>query len=85
MDIEGSEYIVLEESKDYLKNVKNIFVEYHSFIGKVQYLAELLALFKNAGFRLNINVPGLASQTPFVSINTHSGMDMQLNIYGYRQ
>lgn len=85
MDIEGSEYIVLEESKDYLKNVKNIFVEYHSFIGKEQYLPELLALLKNAGFRLNINVPGLASQTPFVSINTHSGMDMQLNIYGYRQ
>lgn len=84
MDIEGSEYIVLKESKEYLKHVKNIFVEYHSFVGKEQYLPELLALLKEAGFRLNINVPGLISPTPFVAISNYAGMDMQLNIYGYR-
>jgi FkbM family methyltransferase len=84
MDIEGAEYKVLEDSKEYLKNVQNIFVEYHSFIEKDQELPELLDLLRNAGFRLSINTPGLVSGNPLIEVNSYLGMDMQLNIYGYR-
>lgn len=85
MDIEGAEYKVLMDSKNYLNKVQNIFVEYHSFIGKDQDLPELLEILKGAGFRLNINTPGLVSASPFMKINASLGMDMQLNIYGYRE
>jgi len=84
MDIEGAETTVLRASKDKLRLVKRIFVEYHSFVGQEQTLSELLSILTEAGFRLNINVPGLVSKKPLVKVNVYNGMDMQLNIYGYR-
>ncbi len=84
MDIEGAEGIVLEDSKEQLKNVKNIFVEYHSFIGNPQNLGMVINILTDAGFRLHINAPGLRSSSPFVKLDTYNGMDMQLNIYGFR-
>ncbi len=84
IDIEGAEFEVLKEAEVYLKNVQNMFVEYHSFVGKEQYLAELLQILKGAGFKVNINTPGLVSQNPFMQINQYNGMDMQLNIYAIR-
>lgn len=84
IDIEGAEFEVLEDAKDLLFNVNNIFVEYHSFTGKEQKLPELVAILKSAGFRLHISVPGLASQNPFIKIEEYAGMDNQLNIYGFR-
>jgi FkbM family methyltransferase len=85
IDIEGAEFEVLKECKAYLNNVSNIFIEYHSFKGKEQVLPELLSILKDAGFRLNINAPGLISITPFIKLNEYNGMDMQLNIYGMRK
>ncbi len=84
IDIEGAETVVLKDCQDMLYNVKNIFVEYHSFEGQEQSLPELLTILKKSGFRLNINAPGLVSRNPFLKIETYSGMDMQLNIYGIR-
>jgi FkbM family methyltransferase len=84
IDIEGAETVVLKDCQDLLFNVKMIFVEYHSFSGHDQSLPELLAILKGAGYRLNINTPGLSSPNPFASINTYNNMDMQLNIYGWR-
>jgi FkbM family methyltransferase len=85
IDIEGAEFEVLNECKAYLKNVNNIFIEYHSFTGQEQVLPELLGILKSAGFRLNINAPGLTSMSPFIKLNEYNGMDMQLNIYGMRK
>ncbi|MBL0744031.1 FkbM family methyltransferase [Chryseolinea lacunae] len=84
IDIEGAEMIVLKDCESHLQHVKNIFVEYHSFVGQEQSLPELLDILKRAGFRLNINAPGLISKNPFVKVNAYNGMDMQLNIYGIR-
>ncbi|MBA4056612.1 MAG: FkbM family methyltransferase [Marivirga sp.] len=84
IDIEGAETVVLQECKDYLHHVRNIFVEYHSFVGQEQSLPELLSILKQSGFRVNINAPGLVSKNPFIKVNAYNGMDMQLNIYGVR-
>ncbi|WP_073131469.1 FkbM family methyltransferase [Chryseolinea serpens] len=84
MDIEGAETTVLKDCADLLGNVDRIFVEYHSFVGKEQSLPELLALLKDSGFRLSISSPGLSSKSPFMKRDTYAGMDMQLNIYGFR-
>lgn len=84
IDIEGAEYEVLRDAAENLTNVKNIFVEYHSFVGQEQKLPEILTILKNAGFRLHISAPGLVSANPYVSISKYAGMDNQLNIFGYR-
>jgi len=84
IDIEGAEYKVLEECKDYLKNVKKIFIEYHSFVDKPQVLDEILHILKDSGFRFYLSSTGIKSHQPFECINISSGMDNQLNIFGYR-
>lgn len=84
LDIEGAEYEVLKEIENRLHLVDRIFLEYHSFSGKEQVLPEILSILKNAGFRLNINTPGLVSNSPFYEIRTYNKMDMQLNIYGQK-
>lgn len=85
LDIEGSETIILRDIKSDLKNVKNIFVEYHSFVNQKQTLNEIIDILTNANFRLHISSPGLTSSTPFIHLNTYNNMDMQLNIYGINE
>lgn len=84
IDIEGAELEVLEECQASLPNVERIFVEYHSFIGKEQKFGRLIGILEKAGFRLHINSPGLSSTRPLLGRNEYNGMDMQLNIYGFR-
>jgi FkbM family methyltransferase len=85
IDIEGAELTVLQECKDKLTNVQNIFVEYHSFLDQEQTLEQILKILREAGFRYYIDAPGLASKNPFIEVRESLGMDMQLNIYGVRR
>lgn len=80
IDIEGSELCVLEECKDFLKNIDNIFVEYHSLVSKRQELDKILQILTNAGFRYYIEKAGVVSEHPFININSHFNYDLQLNI-----
>jgi len=84
IDIEGAESVVMKDIKDVLINVDRIFLEYHSFTSQEQKLPEILAILKNAGFRVHITTPGLTSASPFCHMRTDAGMDNQINIYGYR-
>ena len=84
IDIEGAEFDVLKEIESKLINVNNIFLEYHSFAGQEQSLPEVLAILKNAGFRLNIVSHGSFFRTPMFKSVVTNGMDMQLNVFGVR-
>ena len=84
IDIEGAETVVMNDIKDLLINVENIFIEYHSFLGKEQTLDEILAILRNAGFRYIIHHIGIYSPTPYIDIASYYNMDLQLNIFGYR-
>lgn len=84
IDIEGAEYEVLLECKDKLHLVKNIFVEYHSFSNQKQSLDEILSILTKAGFRYYLNNSGVRSKSPFIKRKEILGMDLQINIYGYR-
>jgi len=84
LDIEGAETKVLESCQNLLKNVKNIFIEYHSFEQQPQTLAQILEILKSNGFRYYVENNGVTSDKPFQAIRTASGMDMQINIFGYR-
>ena len=83
MDIEGAEVAVLEDCDSSLECVKNLFVEYHSFVGQEQKLDHILALLKRVGFRTHVD-SGMVAPQPFVGRTTFNQMDQYLNIYGYR-
>jgi FkbM family methyltransferase len=80
IDIEGSEVNVIEECKDHLKNVDNIFIEYHSFSTKKQELDTILNILTKAGFRYYIERVGIESKHPFMRFENYAGYDLQLNI-----
>ncbi len=84
IDIEGIEYDVLFDSKDYLKNVRNLFVEYHSFFGKEQNFDKILEIIKAVGFRHYISQSGTFIRVPFMQIQNNLLLDLQLNIFAYR-
>ena len=77
IDIEGAECEVLEDCQDDLKNVQNIFVEYHSFQNQIQNLDKILNILTKAGFRYYIEHIGIRSEKPFIKIDSHLDMDLQ--------
>jgi FkbM family methyltransferase len=86
LDIEGAETIVLKDIKDDLINVEKIFVEYHSFIGQVQTLNEIVDILTKAEFRLYMTIPGNNSlKCPLMGLGNYNNMDFQLNIFGYKE
>ncbi len=84
IDIEGAEYNVIKDCADKLQNVENLFIEYHSFEGKPQVLHEILEIVADAGFRYHIKHE-FTSPDPFVERIYNIGMDLQLNIFCYRE
>ena len=84
MDIEGAETEVMVDIAPCLRNVRNIFVEYHSFAGQPQTLGILVQTLIEAGFRVQVH-PMNVSPRPFLEIKSYLGMDMQLNIFACRQ
>jgi FkbM family methyltransferase len=81
MDIEGAEYDVLQECGEKLKNVHQMFIEYHSFEHKTQNLHRILELLSGLNFRYYLTMPGLKSSNPLIKLKMYAGMDMQINIY----
>ncbi len=84
LDIEGAEHCVLLDCADQLGQVSNIFVEYHSFAGQQQSLDEILHVLITAGFRIQVHTQ-FCSPQPLIRRRTQLGMDLQLNIFGYRE
>ncbi len=84
IDIEGAEVTVLEDCRDSLHWVGNLFVEFHSFENSPQRLGQLLSILENAGFRYYIRSEGVWSKKPFINRDSALGMDIQLGIWAYR-
>lgn len=83
LDIEGAEVTVMKDCAKSLKNVENIFIEYHSISNTPQELGEILEILSKNGFRYNLNnlTPRLSA---FINKGENLKMDLQVNIYGYR-
>jgi FkbM family methyltransferase len=84
LDIEGAEYSVLEDCRDKLENVRNLFVEFHGNTNEPQQLDEILAWVKTAGFRYYITEASKIQAHPFVSKGSPNDFDVQLNLSCYR-
>ena len=85
MDIEGAEIEVLKDCRQSLNNVKNIFVEFHSYKNGTQKLSELIDVLESAGFRYFVMQPENRTSPLINHLNkSNPGMDLQLNIFAYR-
>lgn len=84
IDVEGAEIEILKDCSDLLSNVKNLFVEYHSFANSSQSLDILIKILSEAGFRLHIHSTYI-SRRPLMERNINLGMDMLLNIFAFRE
>ena len=83
IDIEGAEYKVLQEISEKLYLIKNIFIEYHSFLESEQVLGNILNILKENNFRFHLKTI-FAPVNPYLNIETNLGMDLQINIYATR-
>ncbi|TWU00138.1 31-O-demethyl-FK506 methyltransferase FkbM [Botrimarina colliarenosi] len=84
MDIEGAETDVLLDCRDLLSNVKAAFVEYHSSADGDQRLDEVLALLREAGFRIDLEKEGAVTRHPLIQAPARRGFDLAVNIFARR-
>ena len=61
----------------------DIIINAHEIAPKAKTLNEIIEILKKNNFRLYVSA-GLSSKSPFITINTYSNMDMQLNIFGIK-
>ncbi|WP_034886447.1 FkbM family methyltransferase [Gillisia sp. JM1] len=83
IDIEGAEYEVIKDCEDELKNIDFLFIEYHSMPNIEQNLHNILEIVQNAGFKYHIK-EAYTRRYPFVERDLNFGMDLQLNIFCYK-
>ena len=83
LDIEGAEYDVLNDCREELTNVQNLFVEYHSPASSEQRLSRILDILSGAGFRYQIH-EAFTLPHPFLDRRLAGQMDLQLNISAFR-
>lgn len=85
MDIEGAEIEVLNDCKEGLSNVKNVFVEFHSYRDEPQGLSAVMDVLESAGFRYFVMQPESRTSPLINHVNkSNPVMDLQLNIFAYR-
>jgi FkbM family methyltransferase len=86
IDIEGAEYQVIKDIATELKNVSNLFVEYHGKFEQNKELNEMLSLLANAGFKFYLKEAAEVYKSPFMSKKEPMSKtyDLQLNIFCFR-
>jgi FkbM family methyltransferase len=85
IDIEGAETAVLQDCQEVLGHVQHLFIEYHAYQDEPQKLDNILAILRKSGFRYFIR-DDQDRKSPFVlrQYKGNTGMDLQLNIFAYR-
>jgi FkbM family methyltransferase len=85
IDIEGAEYRVIEDCEQILKQIDNIFIEYHSIISEEQKLDNILLILRRNGFRYHLSQSS-SREKPFVDNDlVCEKFDLAINIYAYKK
>jgi FkbM family methyltransferase len=84
MDIEGAEYEVIKDCQENLKNVSNLFLEYHGKFSDNHKLIEIFQIIESAGFKFYVKEAANLYPTPFFRKATTYPYDVQLNIFAFR-
>ncbi|MFN4315821.1 MAG: FkbM family methyltransferase [Chitinophagaceae bacterium] len=85
LDIEGAEYEVIKDCGDRLRNIKNIFLEYHGNYDEMYKLTTMLQILTEQNFAYYIKEAGTIYQRPFYDNERHYSYDVQLNIFCMRR
>ncbi|WP_218144143.1 FkbM family methyltransferase [Algoriphagus hitonicola] len=80
IDIEGEEINILDQVVDNLKNIQNIFIEYHSFLGRPQKLSMFLKSLEDNNFRYYIEGE-YSNNAPLFNNHTKLKQDLQVAIW----
>ncbi len=84
MDIEGAEFVVIKDCEPVLKQIDNIFIEYHGMNDEEQHLDNILQILKRNGFRYHLS-QSFSRNKPFIDRELIcEKIDMAINIFGYR-
>ncbi len=83
LDIEGAEYEVIKDADDSLKNVENIFIEFHGYFSKMHELTEILSILEKQDFSFYIKEAAPNYPTPFYRKEKSKTYDIQLNIFAF--
>jgi FkbM family methyltransferase len=84
IDVEGAELEVMEECRHALGNVKRVFVECHSLVGKEQDYMDVLCILRECGFRCYPDAI-VGPRAPLsTGIKPYRGIDLNLNVFGVR-
>jgi FkbM family methyltransferase len=86
IDIEGTEYAVLNDIKESLFTVENMFLEYHGSFKQNNELIEIFQIINQAGFKFYIKEATSVYDHPFLyaAIKSKRDYDVQLNIFCFR-
>jgi FkbM family methyltransferase len=84
IDIEGAELPVLRDCSDKLKNVGNLFIEYHGRYEKTAELNEILDILVRNGFKYCVKEGSIIHTKPFWDKDLNLEYDMLLNIFAFR-
>ena len=84
LDIEGAEYKVLNDIKENLYHVTNMFIEYHGSFAENNELLEIFQLIVKAGFKFYIKEAAMNYDQPFLMKKEELNYDLQLNIFCFR-
>lgn len=86
LDIEGAEFKVIEDIKDQLPLIKNLFIEYHGFFNNQDELLQILSWVEQSGFSFYIQEAAKIFKHPFIRQQRETeDYDIQLNIYCSRK
>ena len=84
IDLEGAEYEVINDCKDDLGMISNIFIEYHGDFKENEKLSKILEIIHKAGFKYYIKEAANVYPTPFDRGKNKHNFDIQLNIFAFR-
>ncbi len=84
IDIEGAEFEVLQDISNELKNVRNLFIEYHGNFNEARKLTTILEILNEKGFSYYIKEAADIYKQPFLHHARKYQYDVQLNIFCFQ-
>jgi FkbM family methyltransferase len=84
IDIEGAEVPILNDCRDQLSKVSNIFVEYHRLNKADDKVGRVISIIEDAGFRVYVKEAWNNLPKPYLYKHYNPYFDLQLNIFGYK-
>ena len=84
IDIEGAEFAVLQDCSDSLKNIKNLFIEYHGKYHEMFKLNGILEILLQNDFKYYIKEGNIVYSKPFWDVDKIGEYDMLLNIFAFK-